>query len=446
VDLHAPPQIVLEQALRRYSKTQLAKLLAVNPVTISRWQSGAVRMVARDSLAILALLHLQQPRIEQSSPGYGDQAQFGFIDLFAGIGGMRLGFEAVGGRCDFSCEWNGDSQRTYQENFPNDRHAIEGDIRSITQPTGHESMPESELLDRIRARVPKHDVLLAGFPCQPFSLAGVSKKNSLGRSHGFACEAQGTLFFDIAKILQARQPGAFLLENVKNLESHNKGQTFQVIVDVLRNQLGYEIYPHIIDAKGYVPQHRERIFIVGFKKHSGFSWDPLRAPSPSAKRLDAILHSEDGREAPEGHFTVGPKAKVSEKYWLSDKLWAYLQAYRAKHEKKGNGFGYSLFDRHGIARTLSARYHKDGSEILISRGKGRNPRRLTPRECARLMGFDYGARRFKIPESLSDTKAYQQFGNAVVVPVVEEVARLMRQPLLQLLDEERIGAGQASLL
>jgi DNA (cytosine-5)-methyltransferase 1 len=403
-------------------------------------------MVARDSLAILAILHLRNPRIEQDERSYDAQPEFRFIDLFAGIGGMRLGFEAAAGRCDFTCEWNADAQKTYQENFPRDKHQIAGDIREITEPLNHESMPEDELLDMIRARVPEHDVLLAGFPCQPFSLAGVSKKNSLGRAHGFACEAQGTLFFDIAKVLRARKPSAFLLENVKNLESHNKGQTFKVILDVLHNQLGYDVHPLVIDAKGFVPQHRERIFLVGFKKITGFSWDAFRAPDPRGKTLASILHPEDGTETAEGHFTLGSKAKVNDRYCLSDKLWAYLKAYRAKHEKKGNGFGYSLFTKQDIARTLSARYHKDGSEILISRGKDRNPRRLTPRECARLMGFDYGERQLKFPEGLSDTKAYQQFGNAVVVPVVEEVAKLMKQPLMQLLEEERTGAEQTHLL
>lgn len=446
MDLNTPPRIVLEQALRRFNKAQLAKLLAVNPVTVSRWQSGAVRMLARDSLAMLALLHLRHGKVEEEEVIYRAKPEFRFVDLFAGIGGMRLGFEAVGGHCNFTCEWDADARRTYQENFSGDRNDIAGDIREITQPVQHDRMPENELLDRIRAKVPEHDVLLAGFPCQPFSLAGVSKKNSLGRSHGFACEAQGTLFFDIAKVLQARQPSAFLLENVKNLESHDQGRTFQVIIDVLHNQLGYEVYPLVVDAKGFVPQHRERIFIVGFKKHSGFTWDAFRPPSPDTKKLESVLHPEDGTEQAESHFTIGPKAKVSDKYWLSEKLWAYLQAYRAKHEKKGNGFGYSLFTRHDIARTLSARYHKDGSEILISRGKGRTPRRLTPRECARLMGFDYGPRRFKIPEDLSDTKAYQQFGNAVVVPVVEEIAKLMKQPLVQLIEETRLGTEQAHLL
>jgi DNA (cytosine-5)-methyltransferase 1 len=394
----------------------------------------------------LALLHLRQTSVEEPGTHYQIQPSFRFVDLFAGIGGMRLGFEAAGGQCLFTSEWDLDAQKTYAENFPLDRHPIAGDIRAITQPTRHEEMPEAELLDFIRSHLPQHDVLLAGFPCQPFSLAGVSKKNALGRSHGFACEAQGTLFFDIAKILQARRPSAFLLENVKNLGSHDKGRTFKVILDVLRNQLDYEIYPLVIDAKGFVPQHRERIFIVGFKKHCGFSWDAFRAPDPASKTLSSILHPEDGTEPCEGHFTVGHRARVSEKYWLSDKLWAYLRAYRAKHEKKGNGFGYSLFTGNDIARTLSARYHKDGSEILISRGKGKNPRRLTPRECARLMGFDYNKRRFKIPETLSDTKAYRQFGNAVVVPVIERIAQLMKQPLQRTIEEVQVGASQVQLI
>ena len=278
--------------------------------------------------------------------------------------------------------------------------------------------------------VPEHDVLLAGFPCQPFSIAGVSKKNSLGRAHGFACETQGTLFFDVARIIEAKRPKAFLLENVKNLVSHDKGRTFDVILRTLRDELGYTVQAKVIDAKRFVPQHRERIVIVGFREDSGFSFDDLELPE-EGPRLSSILHPEDGSEEAEAPFTEGKKAKVADKYTLTDNLWAYLQAYAAKHKAAGNGFGFGLVGPSDVARTLSARYHKDGSEILVSRGAGKNPRRLTPRECARLMGFPAD---WEIP--VSDTQAYRQFGNAVAVPVFSAVAAHMRPHILALLEEE----------
>lgn len=330
--------------------------------------------------------------------------KFTFIDLFAGIGGMRLAFEAAGGRCVFTSEWNKFSQQTYAANFPNG-HPIAGDITKV-----HE------------ADVPKHDVLVAGFPCQPFSIAGVSKKNALGRPHGFLDKTQGTLFFDVARIIAHRRPAAFLLENVKNLTNHDKGQTFQVIRETLEKELGYFIDWRIIDAKGFVPQHRERVFIVGFREDVGFKMDSLRVPdSLDGPKLGAILHSEDGTEIAEAPFTEGPRARVASKYTLTEHLWKYLRDYAEKHRKAGNGFGFGLFGPDDVARTLSARYHKDGSEILVKQ-PGNRPRRLTPRECARIMGFDRpGESKFKIP--VSDTQAYRQFGNAVVVPVVELVAR-----------------------
>jgi len=301
-----------------------------------------------------------------------------FVDLFAGIGGTRLAFERAGGRCVWSSEWDKWSQETYRENH---KETPAGDIRSI---------PSSE--------IPDHSILVAGFPCQPFSISGVSKKKALGREHGFQDPTQGTLFFEIKRILKDKEPDAFLLENVKNLESHDAGRTIRVIMRTLENELGYSVEKKVIDAKGLVPQHRERIFIVGFKK-----WVPFNFPEiPDRKpRLKDILEKN-----------------VNEKYTLTDHLWKYLQEYRAKHAAKGNGFGFGLADPDGITRTLSARYYKDGSEILVPQGNGRNPRRLTPKECARLMGFDDD---FLIP--VSHTQAYRQFGNSVVVPLVEIMAR-----------------------
>jgi len=341
-------------------------------------------------------------------------SRFNFIDLFAGIGGIRKGFDAIGGHCVFTSEWNKFAQQTYAANF-RDNHPPHGDITTI----GTDEVPE-------------HDVLLAGFPCQPFSIAGVSKKNSLGRKHGFLDETQGTLFFDVARILKARRPAAFLLENVKNLTSHDKGRTFQVILKTLTEELGYKVWHKVIDAQHFVPQHRERIVIVGFREEVPFSWDDLRLPPKGSVRLNSILHPEDGSEGAEAPYTLGPDAIVNGKYTLTDKLWQYLQSYADKHKAAGNGFGFGLVTPDGIARTLSARYFKDGSEILVSQGKARNPRRLTPRECARLMGYGED---FRIP--VSDTQAYKQFGNSVAVPVFEAVARIMQPHIRALVEPAR---------
>lgn len=336
------------------------------------------------------------------------RARFRFIDLFAGIGGLRLGFEAIGGKCVFTSEWDRWSNQTYVRNFPDgDDHVMVGDIR----PYG--ARPEL---------IPRHDVLLAGFPCQPFSLAGVSKKNSLGRKHGFDDEKQGNLFFEIESILRYHQPAAFLLENVKHLQRHDKGRTFEVIRRTLEDELDYAIDFRIISSAPWVPQKRERIFIAGFRRDVGFSFkdfDSMIPPASEWPTLGSVLQSHN---------------EVDAKYTLTPKLWEYLQAYRAKHEKAGNGFGYSLFGPGDVTRTLSARYHKDGSEILIAQ-KGTRPRRLTPTECARLMGFEHGNRKWHIP--VSDTQGYRQFGNAVVVPVVEAVARYMEPAITKMLDLDR---------
>ena len=332
---------------------------------------------------------------------------FRFIDLFAGIGGLRRGFDALGGECVFTCEWDKWAQKTYAANYDDGLgHKIAGDIRNVDP-----------------ADIPEHDLLLAGFPCQPFSIAGVSKKNAIGQPHGFRCESQGTLFFDTARIIAHHRPRVILLENVKNLVNHDRGRTFEVIKGTLQEDLGYTLSWRVIDAKSFVPQHRERIFIVGFRDETEFAMDDLDLPDPRfGPKLGTILHPEDGTEGKDGHYT-DVDGQVSGNYVLSAHLWSYLQGYAAKHRARGNGFGYGLAGPDDVARTLSARYYKDGSEILVSRGD-KNPRRLTPRECARLMGFDKpGQAEFKIP--VSDTQAYRQFGNAVVVPVAEAVARHM---------------------
>jgi DNA (cytosine-5)-methyltransferase 1 len=309
---------------------------------------------------------------------YGKRSKPTFVDLFCGIGGFRLAFERAGCRCVFSCDWDKYSQMTYEANFGETPH---GDIHSV---------PVSG--------IPKFDILCAGFPCQPFSIAGVSKKNSLGRKHGFADEKQGNLFFSIAEIINVYRPAAFVLENVKNLKTHDGGETYRKIMDMLRDKLGYFVPPPaIIDARTEVPQHRERIFIVGFRERRSFEFPAFHGSGP---KLASILEQ-----------------RPDPKYTLSDHLWNYLQTYAKKHAAAGNGFGFGLVTPDKIARTLSARYHKDGSEILVHQGGRKNPRRLTPRECARLMGFPDS---FKIP--VSDTQAYRQFGNSVVVPVVNRIA------------------------
>jgi DNA (cytosine-5)-methyltransferase 1 len=372
-------------------------------------QSGfSVRQLYRyergESLPRKTVVYFLQEMIRSSRKPSPEAPSFTFIDLFAGIGGLRRGFEPLGGRCIFTSEWDKYAQKTYLANFTCD-HPINGDITKIQA-----------------SEIPKHDVLLAGFPCQPFSIAGVSKKNALNRPHGFRCDTQGTLFFDVARIIEHHQPKAFVLENVKNLVNHDKGQTFEVIRRTLTEDLGYRVQWRVINAKSWVPQHRERIFIVGFREKNGFSFEDMVIPDVMrGPKLESILHKEDGSEAEEKPYIEGVPSRVSDKYTLSTHLWTYLRGYAEKHRAKGNGFGFGLFGPGDIARTLSARYYKDGSEILIRRGRG-NPRRLTPRECARLMGFDRsGQTPFTIP--VSDTRAYKQFGNAVVVPVVEAVAR-----------------------
>ncbi|MEE2565465.1 DNA (cytosine-5-)-methyltransferase [Hyphobacterium marinum] len=377
------------------SREDAAKTLDVCDRTILRYlnKKAEPSRLAIEKLETLAAARRSIPAVH--SP------DFRFIDLFAGIGGLRLGFEAINGKCVFTSEWDKHSQRTYAANFYDGKgHQSVGDIR----PYGEDP-----------SKIPAHDVLLAGFPCQPFSLAGVSKKNALGRPHGFEDETQGTLFFDVARIIKHHQPAAFLLENVKNLQSHDRGKTFAVIMRTLTEELGYHVEYKVVSATPWVPQKRERIFLVGFRDSRKFKFDGFEKQVPDAQChpvLGDILQSHN---------------EIGQKYTLTENLWDYLQAYRAKHEGKGNGFGYSLFGPDDVARTLSARYHKDGSEILIDQPHGPRPRRLTPTECARLMGFEHGGRKWTIP--VSDTQAYRQFGNAVVVPAVEAIARHMEQQL-----------------
>jgi DNA (cytosine-5)-methyltransferase 1 len=333
--------------------------------------------------------------VERSVP---ENLPFTFVDLFAGIGGFRIALEKVGGRCLFSSEWDKYSQKTYK--------------------AWHGDMPHGDIREIKPADIPDHDILAAGFPCQPFSIAGVSKRNSLGTAHGFNCATQGNLFFQLATIIKAKRPPLLFLENVKNLRSHDNGRTWAVIQETL-HELDYWIFSEVIDAAGWVPQHRERVYIVCFDKRE-FKQRPLfqfpKKPEGRKPRLDDILET-----APD------------EKYTLTPHLWNYLQRYAESHKAKGNGFGFGLVTPEKIARTLSARYYKDGSEILIFQGNSKLPRRLTPKECARLMGFD---EKYQEHQVVSDTQAYRQFGNAVVPKVVEAVARQIVKILAEKLVEK----------
>ena len=376
-----------------------ANLLEVSERSVRRYEDGSTRPRP-------IYLRRMQDFVDSVGMSGTPISEFRFIDLFAGIGGLRLAMEAAGGKCVFTSEWDAACRKTYAANFPGG-HEIAGDIRDFSGRMGD---------------IPEHDVLNAGFPCQPFSIAGVSKKNALKQPHGFHCTTQGTLFFHIAQLIDHHRPAAFLLENVRHLVRHNKGKTFDVIMHTLREELGYQVHYRVVDSRSWVPQKRQRIFIVGFRDPSSFSFDDFAVPDPAAgPKLGTILDDDES---------------VPTKYTLTQHLWSYLRAYKKRHQAKGNGFGYDLFGPEDVARTLSARYYKDGSEILIRRGQRKRPRRLTPRECARLMGFDRSGRpEWQIP--VSDMQAYKQFGNAVVVQAAEAVAQHMRPHVLSVLEGRR---------
>lgn len=424
--------VLLSKILSIFDQTYVADYLngacggSKNRETLNRWMKG------KSSPALTHFEYLALEKLLPSKPSHYGEADFTFIDLFAGIGGIRLGFDAIGGECVFTSEWNTFSVKTYKANHYCDEksHKFNSDIRDITL-SNQPLISEEEAYKNIDKEIPDHDVLLAGFPCQPFSLAGVSKKNSLGRKHGFECDAQGTLFFDVCRIIRSKRPVAFVLENVKNLKSHDSGQTFKVICEAL-DELGYDIAnmdpgkgrdPKVVDAARFLPQHRERIALVGFRR----DLDVFK--ELSLKNIQVPLEKPS--------FGDILEEVVDPKYVLTPKLWEYLYNYAKKHKAKGNGFGYGLTGVGDIARTLSARYHKDGSEILVDRGFDHNldfnhpqnvenrPRRLTPTECSRLMGFDLPKKsEFVIP--VSDTQAYRQFGNSVAVPVFRSIATLMK--------------------
>ena len=410
---------MLLEARSRFSQQEIADRLGKDAKTVRRWEKGETPCPVMLEPALRSMLSSGLPASSE------ERSDFTFIDLFAGIGGIRTGFEANGGRCVFTSEWNEFSKKTYIENF-GDHHPFIGDIVPVAA-----------------GDIPDHDILLAGFPCQPFSIAGVSKKNALGRPHGFECTTQGTLFFDVQRIIEAKRPAAFVLENVKNLVSHDKGNTFKVILHVLRNELKYDVHYKVIDGQHFTPQHRERIIIVGFREKTRFSWDDFEVPSTKPV-LSSILHKTDGSEPylpwDENKYFDHNQQSVQPKYTLTPKLWEYLKAYSDKHKAAGNGFGFGLVTGDSVTRTLSARYFKDGSKILVSQGNGKRPRRLTPRECARLMGFPDT---FRI--LVSDTQAYRQFGNSVVVPVMSEVGRIVVPHVRAIVEHQRTGTSQPVL-
>jgi len=424
----------LEKAVYIWGQKEVANTLNVERETVNRW----LKKKGIDELNINFKRYNKslQSLLPQKPKDY-DKSNFDFIDLFAGIGGLRRTFNAIGGKCVFTSEWDDYAKRTYLANYY-DEHEINGDIKDITE--GHritketglpvEELTEDEISCYIDTMIPDHDVLLAGFPCQPFSIAGVSKKNALGRSHGFDCKIQGTLFYDICKVLKVKKPACFLLENVKNLKSHNKGDTYRTIIAALKDA-GYIVpEPRVINGKEFLPQNRERIILAGFRNDLEIGSDfDLNKVKPG--KNEVINRLGDLLEKPEG---------IEDKYTLTDNLWKYLQGYKKKHRANGNGFGYDIFTPDSeYTRTLSARYYKDGSEILIAQSKlhvthcenGKlKPRRLTPRECSRLMGFDKpGKSDFNIP--VSDTRAYKQFGNSVIVPVFDAVAKHMKNYILE---------------
>ena len=302
---------------------------------------------------------------------------FKFIDLFAGIGGIRRPFQKLGGTCVFSSEIDKFAKKTYEANWG---ETPSGDITQINEKD-----------------IPDFDILLAGFPCQTFSIAG--------KREGFA-DTRGTLFFDVARIIKEKEPQAFLLENVKGLLSHDKGKTFKTILSVLEDDLNYKVYHKVLNAKDFgVPQNRERIIFVGFKDKS----IKFEFPKPfnNSTKVGDILEKN-----------------VDEKYTISDKMWKYQQDRKALQKAKGNGFGYSLFNENSpYTSTISARYYKDGAEIYIEQ-ENKNPRRITPREAARLQGFPDT---FKIV--VSDNQAYKQFGNSVATKMIEAIAIEMMKSL-----------------
>lgn len=392
------------------SQSQMAKQLGLPPSgerTIAGWESGEHKP-SRSRLEAIKGLDGVVPFKQPEGNG-----KFRFIDLFAGIGGIRLPFQEIGGKCVFSSEWDKFSQKTYAANYGEIPH---GDITQIAA-----------------ANIPEHDLLLAGFPCQAFSQAGLKQ--------GFH-DTRGTMFFEIQRILAFHRPRAFLLENVKQLKGHDKGRTLKTILAILRGEevpsipksvpmtaearkslsarLDYDVAFRVLRATDFgVPQKRERVYIIGF--------DRKHFPEGTAEAvLDSLVTA---KVAPKmGDVLEKLDEKTRAKYTISDKLWSGHKRRLKEHRKKGNGFGYSLFNAGSpYCNTISARYYKDGSEILIDQSDfGENPRKLTPRECARIQGFPD---EFRL-EQVSDVQCYRQFGNSVSVPVIRAIAESMKSLLV----------------
>ena len=417
--LHLEATLIREKRIRMgLTQLELACLLELKENgerTIRGWELGEHKP-SKSKLAKILELHEEAPfRNENKNP------KFRFIDLFAGIGGIRLPFQQLGGECVFSSEWDKFAQRTYAANY--------GEV------------PSGDITQIIASDIPDHDILMGGFPCQSFSQAGLKK--------GFE-DTRGTMFFEIQRILGEKRPKVFLLENVKQLKGHDKGRTLQTILNILTGEsdlplddvpmsddarealgkkLNYWVDYKVLRAADFgIPQNRERIFIVGFDRdyfgenidfNKIFKWpEPTNQPT----KVGDILESQDILDA------------LEDKYTISDKLWAGHLRRKAEHGIKGNGFGYSLFNRESsYTNTISARYYKDGSEVLIDQSHlGKNPRKLTPRECARLQGFpdDF------IVDAVSQGQIYKQFGNSVCVKVIQAVAKQIVTVLDQLETEK----------
>ena len=380
-----------------------AQIAGIATSTAYRWEHGEVAALTAS---------LDKLRAAAQPIAAPAKTAFRFVDLFAGIGGLRRGFDAIGGTCVCTAEWDRFAQATYRANYRNDGpdHRFLGDITKVDA-----------------SDIPAHDVLLAGFPCQPFCEQEL-KETGL---QSYRDLVQGTLFFDVVLAIHHHMPRFIVLENFKEMLTFSDGKTFALMRHTLEKELGYDLGIRCIDARSVVPMRRERVYIVGVRRDLGHRLDfgAMDLPDPAkGPRLGSILHTEDGKEIGDPDFT-NVDGTVADRYNLSDGFWKSLQGYAEKHHLNGNGFGYDLVGPSSIARGLSQRYHKDGSQILVDRGSGRNPRRLTPRECARLVGFDRaGENGFIIP--VSDTQAYIQFGNATIAPISLAVAKHMESSIL----------------
>jgi DNA (cytosine-5)-methyltransferase 1 len=408
------PLDLLASVAARYSQKEIAALLGVDARTVRRWQTGQTEPPHYLADAIRQRL---LPAVDAARPL---EATFAFVDMYAGVGAIRLGFEAHGGRCVFASENDPFAQKTYLANFP-DGCPLAGGLGAVDE-----------------RDVPDHDILLVGSARQSFGPGGGVKANAPPGESSFADAIRGGAFGDLARIVRARRPRAFVLEDSKNLLRDDGGSTFRTFREVFEDQLGYRVHAQVVDALPFVPQRRECLLVAGFREPTLFSWDDLQRPRKGPD-LTTVLHPQDGSEMPEAPYTAGPMAKVDARYTLSEDLWHYLQ--RQARGQRAAGRAPERLQATDIARALTPRYYKDGSDILVSQRAHERPRRLTPRECARLMGFPDS---FAIP--VSDTQAYRQFGRSAVVPVMREVARLLVPRVVEQLQQEKEGVQQAPLI